>query len=30
MSNLKIGDRAPEINAIDQNEKSINLESYKG
>ena len=30
MSNLKKGDRAPEINAIDQNEKSINLESYKG
>ena len=30
MSNLKIGDRAPEINAIDQTEKSINLESYKG
>ena len=30
MSNLKIGDRAPEINAIDQNENSINLESYKG
>jgi peroxiredoxin len=29
MSNLKIGDRAPEINAIDQNEKSINLERKK-
>ena len=30
MSNLKIGDRAPEINAIDQNANSINLESYRG
>ena len=30
MSNLKIGDRAPEINAIDQNANSINLETYRG
>ena len=30
MSQLQIGDKAPAINAIDQNENSINLESYKG
>ncbi len=30
MSQLQIGDKAPSINAIDQNENSINLESYKG
>ena len=30
MSKLQIGDKAPAINAIDQNENSINLESYKG
>jgi len=30
MSNLKIGDKAPEINAIDQNSNSINLETYRG
>lgn len=30
MSILQIGDKAPAINAIDQNENSINLESYKG
>ena len=30
MSKLQIGDKAPSINAIDQNENSINLESYKG
>ena len=30
MSKLKIGDKAPAINAIDQNENSINLESYRG
>lgn len=30
MSTLQIGDKAPAINAIDQNENSINLESYKG
>ena len=30
MSKLQIGDKAPSINAIDQNENSINLESYRG
>ena len=30
MSKLQIGDKAPAINAIDQNENSINLKSYKG
>ena len=30
MSKLQIGDKAPLINAIDQNENSINLESYRG
>ena len=30
MSKLKIGDKAPPINAIDQDENLINLESYKG
>ena len=30
MSQLQIGDKAPSINAIDQNENSINLESYRG
>ena len=30
MSKLQIGDKAPSINAIDQNENSINLESYIG
>ena len=30
MSKLKIGDIAPAINAIDQNENSIKLESYRG
>ena len=30
MSKLQIGDIAPSINAIDQNENSINLESYRG
>ena len=30
MSKLQIGDEAPAINALDQNENSINLESYKG
>ena len=30
MSKLQIGDKAPAINAIDQNENSINLESYRG
>ena len=30
MSKLQIGDKAPAINAIDQNENSINLESYIG
>ena len=30
MSTLQIGDKAPSINAIDQNENSINLESYRG
>ena len=30
MSKLQIGDKAPSINAIDQNENSINLESYTG
>ena len=30
MSKLQIGDKAPAINAIDQNESSINLESYRG
>ena len=30
MSKLQIGDEAPAINALDQNENSINLESYRG
>ena len=30
MSKLQIGDKAPAINAIDQNENSINLELYSG
>jgi peroxiredoxin Q/BCP len=30
MSKLQIGDKAPAINAIDQNENSINLELYRG
>ena len=30
MSKLQIGDKAPTINAVDQNENSINLESYRG
>tara|TARA_X000000368_G_scaffold287021_1_gene228015 strand:- start:556 stop:1005 length:450 start_codon:yes stop_codon:yes gene_type:complete len=30
MLKLQIGDKAPSINAIDQNENSINLESYRG
>ena len=30
MSKLQIGDKAPAINAIDQNENSINLESLSG
>ena len=30
MSKLQIGDKAPAINAIDQNENSITLESYLG
>ncbi|MDC1063376.1 thioredoxin-dependent thiol peroxidase [Flavobacteriales bacterium] len=30
MSKLQIGDKAPSINAIDQNENSVNLESYIG
>ena len=30
MSILQIGDKAPAINAVDQNENSINLESYRG
>jgi peroxiredoxin Q/BCP len=30
MSKLQIGDKAPAIIAIDQNENSINLENYKG
>ena len=30
MSKLQIGDKAPAIHAIDQNENSINLESYRG
>ena len=30
MSKLKIGEKAPPINAIDQDENLINLESYKG
>jgi len=30
MSKLQIGDKAPAINAIDQNTNSINLESYIG
>ena len=30
MSKLQIGDKAPSIHAIDQNENSINLESYRG
>ena len=30
MSKLQIGDKAPAINAIDQNENSVNLESFIG
>ena len=30
MLKLQIGDRAPAINAIDQNENSVNLESFRG
>ena len=30
MSKLQIGDKAPTINAVDQNESSINLETYRG
>ena len=30
MSKLQIGDKAPAINAVDQNESPINLESYRG
>ena len=30
MSNLNIGDKAPEINAVDQNGNQITLEQYKG
>ena len=30
MSKLQVGDKAPSINSIDQNENSINLESYRG
>ena len=30
MSKLQIGDKAPAINAIDQNTNSINLESLSG
>ena len=30
MSKLQIGDKAPAINAIDQNENSVNLESFRG
>ena len=30
MSKLQIGDKAPEINAVDQNSNSITLEQYQG
>tara|TARA_A100001035_G_scaffold240772_1_gene206443 strand:- start:1091 stop:1540 length:450 start_codon:yes stop_codon:yes gene_type:complete len=30
MNNLKIGDKAPEINGIDQNGDKISLDQYKG
>lgn len=30
MTSLKIGDKAPDINAIDQNGNSIALENYIG
>ena len=30
MLKLQIGDKAPAINAIDQNENSVNLESFRG
>ena len=30
MSKLQIGDKAPEINAVDQNGNNITLEQYKG
>ena len=30
MTHLKIGDKAPEINAIDQDGNSITLDNYKG
>ena len=30
MSKLKIGDTAPEINSVDQNNESITLEQFKG
>ena len=30
MSKLQIGDKAPAINAIDQNENPVNLESFRG
>ena len=30
MSKLQIGDKAPEINSVDQNGNSINLEQYQG
>ena len=30
MSKLQIGDKAPEINAVDQNGNNINLEQYQG
>ena len=30
MSKLNIGDKAPEINAVDQNGNNITLNQYKG
>ena len=30
MTHLKVGDTAPEINAVDQNGDKISLEQYKG
>ena len=30
MKNLKIGDTAPRINSVDQNNDRITLEQYKG
>ena len=30
MSKLQIGDKAPEINAVDQNGNNITLEQYQG